>query len=297
MLVGNHLSGPGFRRSKVGEVRRSTLGSSQNQCCDPITKQSHSVLPLCILLSNLKTQRHNLAMTQALVPGALKECLVWKWDGFWVIPTDLLDFSPPIPGGSLLHHFCWQEKVALIFTRHLANPVSSLFEECVFKIYKKCSQKANTSRWMHHSFHQIHPGCPRLWMWSREVILPRRSSEPNRTHSSQWPQLLSGDNLCFSISWGPKMTTSKAQGTFFKGDFVTGKMLAIYSTYLYSDLVTILPPFPSLGASQVLIDMWLHEKRLYFPASLIAGCSLPMSIANNDGTSLGARHNSKQLYK
>ena len=76
-------------------------------------------------------------------------------------------------------------------------------------------------------------------------------------------ELLSADNLCFSISWGPKMTTSRAQGTLFKGDFVTGKMLNLAFHLLVVQILLkitadtasclTLPPFPSLvGASQVL---------------------------------------------
>lgn len=53
-------------------------------------------------------------------------------------------------------------------------------------------------------------------------------------------ELLSGDNLCFSISWGPKMTTSRAQGTLFKGDFVKGKMLNLaFHLLVVQVLVTI----------------------------------------------------------
>lgn len=154
------------------------------------------------------------------------------------------------------HHFCWQEKVALIFTKTSSQPQSPPFLRNVFSKYiKNVLKKANTSRWMHHSFHQIHPGCPRLWMWSREGT----DSSPKIKWTQQDPwflmtsKLLSGDNLCFSISWGPKMTTSRAQGTFFKGDFVTGKMLLSFHLLVLQILVTILPPFPSLlGAFQVL---------------------------------------------
>lgn len=105
MLVRRHLSGPNFRRRHSGQTQAHWTPATIGVQIPLVGAELLLVLSLCVLLLNLKTQRQDLPVIQASVPGALKEHLIherWCWGMFWVIPTGLPDVSLPHPQGCRL---------------------------------------------------------------------------------------------------------------------------------------------------------------------------------------------------